>query len=194
MSLTAKTFKHVSAATYLAAENDGTWRHEFVNGAVYAMAGASERHNLICGNLGAFLNNGVPEHCRVYSSDMKLRVSSNTDERYYYPDVFVSCDPTDRDTYVRNTAALVVEILSHTTERIDRTEKFEAYKSIPSLLEFGLLSQDAMEFELFRRRTGWQREFYERDNVVTLESVGLSVSISQLYRRVVLDDAIQNGA
>lgn len=191
MSLTAKTFKHISAASYLAAENDGTWRHEFVNGAVYAMAGASERHNLICGNLSSFLNNGVPEPCRVYSSDMKLRVSSNSDERYYYPDVFVCCDPTDRDPYVRTTAELVVEVLLHTTERIDRTEKFAAYTSLPSLLEFGLLSQDAMELELFRRRTGWQREFFERDNVVTLESVGLSISVSQLYRRVVLDDVIQ---
>jgi Uma2 family endonuclease len=78
--------------------------------------------------------------------------------------------------------------LSPTTERIDRTEKFEAYKRISSLVEYGLLSQDAIELELFRRRTNWQREFYQRDNAVTLESVDLTLSVSQLYRRVALED------
>jgi Uma2 family endonuclease len=68
------------------------------------------------------------------------------------------------------------------------SEKFEAYKRISSLVEYGLLAQDAMELELFRRRTDWQREFYQRDNTVTLESVGLTLSVSQLYRDVEFED------
>jgi Uma2 family endonuclease len=188
MPQTARKFTHISAADYLAAENDGTWRHEFVNGAVYAMAGASDRHNLIRGNLAAILLGHVPEACQVFSAEMKLRIKSNVDERYYYPDIFVSCDPNDRERYTRDSAILVVEVLSPTTERIDRAEKFEAYKRVPSLVEYGLLSQDAIELELFRRRTDWRREFYQRDNTVTLESVSLTLSVSQLYRRVALED------
>jgi Uma2 family endonuclease len=188
MSQSARKFTLVSAADYLAAENDGTWRHEFVNGAVYAMAGASDRHNLVRGNLAAILLGRVPEGCQVFSAEMKLHVKSNEDERYYYPDVFVVCDPNDRDRYIREHAALVIEVLSPTTERIDRTEKFEAYKRIPSLMEYGLLSQDAVELELFRRRTDWQREFYQNDNTVTFESVNVTLNVSQLYRGVGLED------
>jgi Uma2 family endonuclease len=187
MSQTARKFTHISAADYLAAENDGNWRHEFVNGAVYAMAGASDRHNLIRGCLSATLYGRIAQGCRVFSAEMKLRIKESVDERYYYPDVFVSCDPKDRERCWRDTAVLV-EVPSPTAERIDRTEKFEAYKRIPSLVEYGLLAQDAMELELFRRRTDWQREFYQRDNTVTLESVGLTLSVSQLYRDVEFED------
>ncbi len=188
MSQTNRKFTRISAADYLAAENDGSWRHEFVNGVVYAMAGASDRHNLIRGRLAAVLLGHVPQHCRVFSAEMKLRIKSNDDERYYYPDIFVACDPGDRERYSRDSAVLVVEVLSPTTERIDRTEKFEAYKRIPSLSEYGLLAQDAIELELFRRRTDRQREFYQRDNTVTLESVGLTLSVSQLYRDIEFED------
>jgi len=188
MSQTARKFTHVSPADYLAAENDGSWRHEFVNGVVYAMAGASDRHNLIRGRLAAVLLGHAPQNCRVFSAEMKLRIKSNEDERYYYPDLFVACDPGDRERYWRGSAVLVVEVLSPTTERIDRTEKFEAYKRIASLSEYGLLAQDAIELELFRRRTDWQREFYQRDNTVTLESVGLTLSVSQLYRDIEFED------
>jgi Uma2 family endonuclease len=146
MSQTACKFTLICAADYLAAENDGTWRHEFVNGAVYAMAGASDRHNLIRGNLAALLLGHTPEQCEVFSAEMKLRIKSNTDERYYYPDVFVVRDPNDCERYTRDHAVLVVEVLSPSTDRADRTEKFE-------------------------------------------ESVGLSLSVSDLYRRVQFDEA-----
>ena len=188
MSQTARKFTHIRAADYLSQENDGNWRHEFVDGVLYAMAGASDRHNLICGNVAALLNDRAPEHCQVFSMDMKLKFQNDNRERYYYPDVFVSCDPSDRETYTRRTAVLVVEVLSDSTERTDRTEKLETYISIPTLLEYVLLHQNAMELELFRRRTGWQREFYQRDNMVSLESVGISVNVSSLYRRVRFED------
>jgi Uma2 family endonuclease len=188
MSLTARKLRHVSAAEYLAAENDGSWRHEFVNGTLFAMAGASRWHNLIRNRLAATLLGRLSEGCSVFGGEMKLQIKNNNDERYYYPDVFVSCDPNDRDFYSCHTAVLVVEVLAPSTERIDRFEKFEAYKSIPSLLEYGLLTQDAMELELFRRRTDWQREFYQQDNTVTFESVGLTINVSSLYRDIDFDD------
>jgi Uma2 family endonuclease len=188
MSLTARKFTLVSAADYLADENDGSWRHEFVNGAVYAMSGASDRHNLVRGNLAALLLTRLSDRCQVFGADMKLRIRSNVDERYYYPDVFVTCDPSDRERYTRDQAVLVLEVLSPSTERIDRTEKFEAYKRVATLMEYGLLSQDAIELELFRRRTEWRREFYQNDNTVTFESVGITLNLSDLYRGITLDD------
>jgi Uma2 family endonuclease len=188
MSLVARKFTLVSAADYLADENDGLWRHEFVNGAVYAMSGASDRHNLVRGRLAALLLTRLSEPCQVFGADMKLRIRTNADERYYYPDVFVTCDPNDRERYTRDHAVFVVEVLSPSTERIDRTEKFEAYKRVPTLLEYGLLSQDAIELELFRRRTEWRREFYQKDNTVTFESVGLTINVSELYRAVTFEE------
>lgn len=188
MSMTARKHTLISAADYLAADNDGQWRHEFVDGAVYAMSGASARHALICGNASLILMNHVPETCQVFSSDLKLRVKTNETERYYYSDVFVSCDPSDRETYFRNNASLIIEVLSPSTERLDRTEKFEAYKRNPALLEYVLLSQDARELELFRRRADWQREHYVGDSTVTLESINLTLNVADFYRRVGLDD------
>jgi len=189
VSQAARKFTLISAADYLAAENDGQWRHEFVNGAVYATAGASDRHNLVRGNIAARLLGHVAEDCQVFSAEMKLRIKNNTDERYYYPDVFVTCDPNDRERYTRDHAVLVIEVLSPSTERVDRTEKFEAYKRIQSLVEYALLSQDAVELELFRRRTNWQRELYQLDNTVTFESVGLTLNVSSLYRGVRFEEA-----
>jgi Uma2 family endonuclease len=85
-------------------------------------------------------------------------------------------------------AVFIVEVLSPSTERIDRTEQFEACKRIPALMEYGLLTQDAMELEPFRRRTDWQRGLYRRDDAVTFESVGLAINVSGLYRDTGFDD------
>ena len=160
MNSGARAFKLISSEDYLSQENDGTWRHEFVNGAVYAMSGASDQHNLIVGGSEGLIAGLVGKPCQTFSKDMKVKISNNEDIRYYYPDVFVSCDPNDRAKHWRERPVLIVEVLSPSTERYDRAEKFEAYKSIPSLLEYGLLSQDQIELELFRRRTNWQREIF----------------------------------
>lgn len=183
MSAAARTFKLISPEDYLARENDGTWRHEFVAGAVYAMSGASDQHNLIAGGTESLIGNLVEKPCQTFSRDMKVRVANNSDIRFYYPDVFVSCDPDDRATHWRERPLIVIEVLSPITERFDRAEKYEAYKALPSLQEYGLLSQDQVELELFRRRTAWQREVYVHDDTVTLESIGITVMVSQLYAR-----------
>ena len=184
MAHAARRLTHVSADAYLAAENDGTWRHEFADGLVFAMAGASANHNLILGAIMVGVAGAAPPTCQTFTSDMKVKIKTNDQERYYYPDLFVACDPEDRDPYFRTSPKLVVEVLSPSTERFDRIEKFEAYKLLPSLEEYVLVLQDAIELELFRRRTGWQRESYVFDNVVTLESVGLSTSISNFFKHV----------
>jgi Uma2 family endonuclease len=184
MSQSARKFTYISVETYLAMENDGTWRNEFVNGVAYAMAGTSDRHNLISGSAFIKVAGIIKKPCQAFMADMKVRIKTNDDERYYYPDVFVSCLENDRASHHRDSPRLIVEVLSSSTERTDRTEKFEAYTSIPTLEEYVLVSQDAVELELFRRRTAWRREHYVVDNVVTLESIGLSVSVSTFFEQV----------
>jgi Uma2 family endonuclease len=187
MSQSARKFTHISAETYLALENDGTWRNEFVNGVVFAMAGTSDRHNLIAGSAFLKVAGSIKKPCQAFTADMKVRIKTNDEERYYYPDVFVSCLENDRASHYRNSPRLIIEVLSPTTERTDRTdrtEKFEAYASIPTVEEYVLVSQDAVELELFRRRKGWQREHYVFDNVVTFESIGLAVSVSAFFEQV----------
>jgi Uma2 family endonuclease len=173
----------VSAEDYLAAEHEGGWRQEFVNGTVYAMVGSSDRHNLISLNLALALSVALPDRCQVFTADMKLHIRSGRDERFYYPDVFVSCSPADRERYTRSEPVFVAEVLSPTTERVDRTEKFEAYKTIASLEEYALVAQDEVRLELFRRRTGWQHEVFGPDDTLALDSLNLSLPLASLYRR-----------
>ncbi len=184
MSQTARKFTHISAAAYLAMENDGTWRNEFVDGVVFAMAGTSDHHNLIAGSAFVKIAGSIMKPCQAFMADMKVRIKTNDEERYYYPDVFVSCLESDRASHHRESPRLIVEVLSPSTERTDRTEKFKAYTSVLSLEEYVLVSQEAVELEIFRRRTGWQREHYVFDNVVTFESIGLSVSVSTFFEQV----------
>ena len=174
----------ITVAEYMAAENDGSWRHEFVNGMVYAMAGASERHNVIKLNIAGLLNNLVPEPCRVFDGDMKLHILDDDDQRFYYPDVFVSCGPSDETQHSRTDAVLVMEVLSPTTKRADRYEKFDTYKKLPSLSEYALIEQDFPRVELFRRINGWQREVYQPDDIVEFQSIHQRLAFDQIYRRV----------
>jgi Uma2 family endonuclease len=186
MSELAHDIALMSAEDYLSAENEGAWRHEFVNGAVYAMVGSSDWHNVISVNLAAALSAALPERCQVFAADMKLRIRNELDERFYYPDVFVSCAASDRERYTREEPVFVAEVLSPHTERVDRGEKFEAYKRLPSLEEYAILSQDRVRLELFRRRAGWQREVFGLGSNVTFGSVDLTLPLVTLYRRTEL--------
>lgn len=111
----------ISAADYLEGEQISPVRHEYVDGRVYAMVGASDVHGLIAGSIFFALRSqlrGRP--CQVFIADMKVRVASAQEERFYYPDVLVSCDPEDRQRSYRNAPCLIVEVLSAATERLDR--------------------------------------------------------------------------
>ena len=169
---------------YLVGENDGSWRHEFVNGELFAMAGASERHNVIRLNIAGLLNTMVPEPCRIFDGDMKLHVRDDEDQRFYYPDVFVSCGPNDDAQHSRDDAVLVMEVLSTSTKRADRFEKFEAYKKLPSLAEYVLIEQEFPRVDVFRRQNGWHKETYQPDDIIALDSIAQRLTFDQIYRRV----------
>lgn len=176
----------MSAEEYWAFEQASEWRHEFVNGVVYAMVGGSDRHGLIAGNLLALLLQGLPDRCQPFAQAMKLRIKAARDERYYYPDVLVSCSPDDRASHTRSEPVFIAEVLSRSTGRVDRGEKFEAYRRIPSLEEYALVSQDEVRLELFRRRAGWEREPHGPGDLVRLDGLDFSFPLEALYRRTVL--------
>jgi Uma2 family endonuclease len=160
----------ITVEDYFAMEMNSPKRHEFVDGVVYAMTGARDRHNLISGDIFAKLLAHLPRRCQVFMAEMKLRVRIETKTRIYYPDVMVSCAETDRHEYVREQPMFIAEVLSPTTERTDRGEKFEAYKRIDSLDDYLIAHQDLARIELFRRKTGWEREVFSAGQSFTLPS------------------------
>ena len=187
MSLPKERFS-LSVAEYLEGEKDAAVRHEYVAGQAYAMAGASARHNRIAGNIFARLNDKLDgAECEPFISDMKVRVAPDL---VYYPDVVVTCDPPGGDPYVRTEPRLVVEVLSPSTERADRHEKLAAYKNCPSVREYALVSQERMLVELHRRvGDGWQTELLtEPDERCAFDSVGLTLTLADIYRNVRFDE------
>jgi Uma2 family endonuclease len=190
MSLPSERFS-LSVADYLAGERDGAVRHEYVSGQAYAMAGARARHNRVAGNIFGRLNNHLDgAECEPFISDMKIRVAPDL---FYYPDVVVPCDAVGGDPYFRTDPRLIVEVLSPTTERTDRHEKLPAYKNCPSVQEYALISQNGMMIELHRRTSDdWRVEiFSEPEERCAFESVGLTMSLSDIYRNVRFDEAAE---
>lgn len=168
---------------YLLMENDnntGT-RHEFVNGLVYAMTGASRDHNRISGRLFVRLSQHLQgTRCEPFQSDMKVKIKRGDDVRFYYPDVQVVCEE-ESDRYYNEHPCLIVEVLSDSTQRTDRTEKLMAYQTIECLQEYVLLSQDSPYLEIYRRRSDWQRESFSEKQSVNLESIDLTLVVEELY-------------
>ena len=176
------TTTFLSVDEYLAGELESQIRHEYVDGEVYAMVGASDRHGLITLNLAGLMSQRLPERCQVFSSDMKVRIHTAERDIFYYPDVLVSCDPRDREPYFRQYPCLVAEVLSPHTARLDRFEKFLFYRQLDTLQEFLLVSQDYRQVEVFRRADQWRGDRYTSGEV-QLRSIDLAVTIDEIYRR-----------
>ncbi len=178
----------LSAQKYLDGELTSEIRHEYVDGEVYAMAGAGEAHNLIALNIASKLRDFARGgSCRVFISDMKLHVQ--TWKAYYYPDILVTCDPTDSDSHFKERPNLVVEVLLHSTERTDRKEKMLAYRTLSSLKEYVLVATDKRQVEIYRRdeHDEWQLAAVSPDEPMLLESVGASFTLDEVYEDVKLD-------
>ncbi len=176
---------------YLEGEKFAVVRHEYINGQVFAMVGTSRAHNVIAGNLYALLRahlKGGP--CQVYMSDVKVHVQSERDERFYYPDLFVECETGDVDHYFSEAPKLVVEVLSISTERVDRAEKMDAYRCLDSLEEYLLVAQDRQWVELYRRTQAWRPRVFADGAEFQLHSMDLTVSLADLYDSAPLEGAM----
>jgi Uma2 family endonuclease len=181
----AKEVTPLSIKGYLQGELDSDIRHEFYDGLVYAMVGAGEKHNLISLNVATTLRQkSRGTDCRTFIADMKLYIPELN--RFYYPDILLTCDTEDNHEYYKQNPCLIVEVLSPTTESIDRREKLHAYQSIVSVKEYLLISQDKVRLELYRRDGDhWQYFLLDDDaDTLTLECIDLDLVMAEVYEDV----------
>lgn len=179
----APKLDHISVQDYLAGERVSEQKYEYVAGKVYAMAGAKINHNRITRNLSNLLWNTLKDQpCEPFVSDMLIKTAH---DRYRYPDVVVVCnDDPSQDDYVRERPILVVEVISASTRRTDKTDKRLEYIALPSLLEYVLAEQDIAEVTVYRRNVGWQPSYYYLGQDVRLESIHATLKVEDIYERV----------
>lgn len=185
----AKLKTKISVEDYLAGEEISPVRYEYVHGEVYAMAGTSDNHNRIVINLTTALSNRLQNSpCEPFSGDIKVRVSPNV---YYYPDVLVSCEQNPENAYFRNQPILIVEVISPSTQEIDRREKLLFYQQMPSVQEYVVIEQRKMLVEIHRRQPDgrWITYYFNEnaDEQVTFEAVELTMTLGEIYRRVTFE-------
>jgi len=196
MSTILKATDWISPDEYLEGERSAEVRHEYVDGHVYAMAGASDDHNRIAGNIFAELRERLRGHrCEPFINDMKVKIPPAFAEVYYYPDVLVACDPTDNARYFRERPTVIIEVLSPETERTDRREKAIAYRQIPTVEAYVLVEQERMAATILRRtEPGWQSEVIEkRGSILKLPGLGVEIPLERIYERTPLAGARASG-
>jgi Uma2 family endonuclease len=178
----------ISVEDYLTGELNSDIKHELIDGYVYAMAGASANHERISGNISRKFGNHLENQpCEPFGSDMKLRINSN----FFYPDVMVDCHFDNSEPYFTQTPIIIVEVLSKSTRKKDTTLKLLSYINIPSLKEYVLIEQDFVDIQVFRRSEGWIPSHYFLGDEVTFESIGLTLSVEDIYHRVQNDDMVE---
>lgn len=185
-----RALHHYTPDEYLAMERGAPFRSEYRDGRIYALAGATARHNRIVLNVGSgLLTRFRGGRCATYVNDLRVRIER--DNRYVYPDVAALCEPPRFQDDVLDTLmnpSLVVEVLSDTTEAYDRGEKFAAYRQIDTLREYVLVAQDRMSAERYRRNGDlWTLTPFDAPaDVLDLESVGASLPLVEIYEGVEL--------
>lgn len=180
----ARKLNLVSVDDYLAGELASPIKHEYLGGVVYAMAGARNAHNLIAANTQGSLHGRLKgNRFWAFNSDTKVRVRLPSQIRFYYPDVPVVCRPNPPDDSYQDEPAVIVEVLSRRTRRIDEGEKKDAYLSIPSLSVYLLIEQDIPAMVAYRRTPqGFVREVYEViEAVVPLGEIDTELPLAEIY-------------
>lgn len=178
MTVSPNVLPRMSVDEYLAYEHSQDVRHEFVDGYLYAMIGASERHERIAANLlAALVVHLRGSSCRAYKGDLKIVGG----EDHYYPDVFVTCGPERPDGYSRDDPTVVVEVLSPSTARNDRGDKRLAYESLATLRDYVLVWQDRTRVEVRVRGDDAPRVLESPEDVLRLESIEFECRVAELY-------------
>lgn len=175
------THNSVSESDYLNAEKKSDTKHEYIEGQVYAMAGASDNHNRITGTLfGEIYAHLKSQPCTPYTGDMKVKAANN----FFYPDVMVVCEEDQSDPYYKQKPVMLVEVFSDATRRRDRTTKRLAYQSIPTLQEYVMIEQDRVEIEILRRNEHWQPRYYYLGDDIQFKSIELILPVEAIYTGV----------
>ena len=184
----AESKKYYTVEEYLAFEREAFEKHEYIDGEIVAMAGASREHNLIGLNIAAEIRFQIKgKNCEVYANDMRVRLKPN---RYGYPDVVVVCGKpkfADDEFDILLNPTILVEVLSHSTRFKDKTEKLEDFRKLDSLKECLLIEQEKMFIEHYIKQTPnqWLLRIYENaDEMINLESIGCEISLADIYFRL----------
>jgi Uma2 family endonuclease len=183
----AKKLNRVTEQEYLKGEVVSPVKREYVDGIVYAMAGACNLHNDIAGNTyHAFRNRLRGRPCKPYNSDTKIRLRINGRHRFYYPDVSVTCKPNPPQDSFQDEPALIVEVLSRATRRADEGEKKDAYLTIPSLGVYLLVEQESATVIAYRRtpQEFVQETYHGLDAVIALPEIGIELRLAEIYEGV----------
>lgn len=172
---------------YLEAEKTRDPRHEYLAGTIHAMSGASRRHNVISGRIySAFVRRLGKGPCEAYLADVKVRIRTMAGIFFYYPDVMVGCDPTDRHEYYLDRPLILFEVTSASTASTDRREKLLAYQGIASLRHYVIVSQAERSVEWFRRtEEGWEKVcLTESDDALDFPEIGVSLGLAEIYEGI----------
>mgnify|MGYP002779063884 CR=1 FL=1 len=188
--------KNYTVEEYLKMERRSATKHEFMNGKVLSTAGSSRQHNLIGTNTTIAIGSRLRGHkCEVYVNDMRVQISRS---HFSYPDVVVvSGEPkfADSETDVLLNPAIVVEVFSRATIGYDKTVKLESYLAMDSIREILLVKEDEMRVEHYFKQNPKQwiyRIYSASDDMITLESVGCKINLSEIYAQVKFDQAAFN--
>jgi Uma2 family endonuclease len=192
--MTVHTKPYLSRAEYLALERVAERKSEYLDGEMIGMTGASRRHSLITLNVGAELNRQLEDRpCEVHVNDLRVLVAASS--LYTYPDVIVVCgepELTDRYRDTLTNPTMLIEVLSPSTEAYDRGAKFGHYRTLDSLREYLLISQDRPRVEQYIRQENGNWLFTEKAEVaatVILPSIECQLALERIYKKVRFGDA-----
>jgi len=187
---------HYSVETYLELERTGSLKHEYYRGEIFALAGSSEAHNLILTNLLTTLNVQLRKRpCKVYPSDMRLKIPKTG--LYTYPDVSIVCGTPQFDDVKHDTLLnplIVIEILSPSTERYDRGKKFQNYRTVVTLQEYILVSQDEYHIEHYINQNDGNWLLTSYDHITTtfqLKTIECTLALEDVYDKVDIDSSAE---
>lgn len=183
MSLPNRLIEYISEHDYLEDEKLREFKCEYIDGEIFAMAGAGKNHQRIifnlCGELYRYLKGTT---CEAFSSDTKVRADKG--KKYFYPDVIVACEKEEDDSDYIESPRIIVEVLSESTRKYDKTFKRLIYQNIPSLEEYVLIEQDSVKIEVCRKSENWAASVYFLGDDVIFESIDLTLSVADIYQRV----------
>lgn len=185
--------KHKWTVTeYLAFERESDEKHEFFDGEIFDMAGASEKHVLLVNSTSALLYMQLRKRlCNVYSNDMRLKIDA--EGHYTYQDIMVVCGEAQIEDHYGDTLlnpTVIIEVLSPSTETYDRGRKFQSYRTLESLQEYLLVSQDSVRIEHYVR----QGEYWlltdatKPEDTITLPSINCTLSLAEVYEKVIFEN------
>ncbi len=181
----------ISPEEYLETEREAEYKSEFFDGEIFAMSGASRKHNLLVFNISGMLHRQLRNrNCEAYATDMRVKVSPTG--LYTYPDVVIVCgEPLFDDDYLDTllNPVVIIEVLSKSTEHYDRGKKFENYRTLKSLSDYLLIAQDTPSVEHYTRQSDNQwlfSEYKDMQEIIRVDSIECELAVNEIYEKVEL--------